>query len=127
MSQFPPPPAAPQGQFGAESDKQFTTTWLLSWLLGSFGADRFYLGQTGLGVAKLLTGGGCGIWALIDLIMVLTGGLRDAQGRALAGYEKNKAMAVWVTVGVTVGSMLLYFIFIAGLLAASTTTSLANF
>lgn len=43
------------------------TTILLAWLLGGFGADRFYLDQTGLGVVKLLTGGGCGIWWLIDI------------------------------------------------------------
>lgn len=43
------------------------TSLILAW----FSVDRFYLGQTGLGVAKLLTAGGCGIWSLIDLFTAM--------------------------------------------------------
>lgn len=46
--------------------KKPMTVLLLSIFLGSYGVDRFMLGDTGLGVAKLLTCGGCGIWAIID-------------------------------------------------------------
>ena len=45
---------------GLYSDKELVTTAIISWLVGVFGVDRFYLGYTGLGVAKLLTFGGCG-------------------------------------------------------------------
>jgi len=45
-----------------------------------------------------VTLGGCGIWALVDLIMVLVGSTRDAQGLPLAGYEANKKTAWIVTI-----------------------------
>ncbi len=58
-------------------------TFLLSYFLGVFGVDRFYMGQVGLGIAKLLTGGGCGLWALIDYILVGMGSMRDGDGDLL--------------------------------------------
>lgn len=68
---------------GDVSDKQWLTTLLLALFLGGFGAHRFYTGKTGTAIAQLLTVGGCGIWALIDIIMIATGSFKDAQGRAL--------------------------------------------
>jgi hypothetical protein len=68
---------------GVYSDKEFTTALLLSIFLGGLGVDRFYLGYSGLGVVKLLTLGGCGIWSLIDIILIATRGLGDFEGRPL--------------------------------------------
>lgn len=48
---------------------------LLAWLLGSLGVDRFYRGQIELGILKLITFGGCGIWALVDTILYTVGSL----------------------------------------------------
>jgi len=79
---FPPPPAAPNSS-GQQSDKEWLVAVLLSWFVGFLGIDRFYLGYTGLGIAKLLTGGGCGVWALIDAILITVGSVNDAQGRPL--------------------------------------------
>ena len=51
--------------------KNPTTMLLLSIFLGEFGVDRFMLGDTGLGVGKLLTFGGCLIWWFIDLFLIM--------------------------------------------------------
>jgi len=67
----------------AQAPKEFTTALLLSFFLGSLGVDRFYLGYTGIGVAKLLTLGGCGVWSLIDFILIATRNLTSADGQPL--------------------------------------------
>jgi len=69
---------------GVFSTKSYVTALLLSFFLGYLGVDRFYLGQTGLGVGKLLTFGGCGIWALIDFILIAMRKVTDSQGNPLA-------------------------------------------
>ncbi len=50
--------------------KDPTTTLVVSILAGSMGIDRFMIGDTGLGVGKLLTCGGGGIWTIIDWFMI---------------------------------------------------------
>ncbi|MEO0080045.1 MAG: TM2 domain-containing protein [candidate division WOR-3 bacterium] len=67
----------------AGEQKDWLTALLLSIFLGQLGIDRFYLGYIGLGIVKLLTAGGCGIWWLIDVILIATSKLKDAQGREL--------------------------------------------
>lgn len=53
---------------------------ILCLLVGGLGIHRFYLGYIWQGVVQLLTLGGCGIWALIDLIRIITGDLKPKDG-----------------------------------------------
>jgi len=50
--------------------KEPTTALIISIFGGAYGIDRFYIGDTGMGVGKLLTCGGLGIWAIIDWFMI---------------------------------------------------------
>lgn len=50
--------------------KEPSTALLLSIFAGYFGADRFYIGDTGLGIGKLLTCGGLGIWKIVDWFLI---------------------------------------------------------
>lgn len=64
----------------AYSGKSQVTAVILSALVGGLGIDRFYLGYTLLGILKLITLGGFGIWYIIDLILIATGDLGPKNG-----------------------------------------------
>ncbi len=90
-----PYPGGPMMQAGAPygidaitglpfSDKSKMVAGLLQIFLGWCGAGRFYTGHMGIAIAQILVGWlTCGIWPLIDGIMMLTGKVTDAEGRPL--------------------------------------------
>lgn len=63
-----------------KSPKDFTITVLLCFFLGVFGIHRFYVGKILTGILMLITGGGFGIWYLIDLIRLIMGIFTDDDG-----------------------------------------------
>ncbi|HKK87489.1 MAG TPA: TM2 domain-containing protein [Saprospiraceae bacterium] len=67
-------------QDGESKGKSQLIALILVALLGGLGIHRFYLGYTWQGVVQLLTAGGCGVWAIIDLIRIVTGDLKPNGG-----------------------------------------------
>lgn len=65
--------------------KDPTTSLIISILAGSMGIDRFIIGDTGIGVGKLLTCGGLGIWTIVDWFMI-QGATREKNMQKLQAY-----------------------------------------
>lgn len=68
---------------GSTSRRDWLAALLFAIFLGKFGIDRFYTGSIGLGILKLLTCGGAGIWWLVDIILLAVGSYRDGDGLPL--------------------------------------------
>ncbi|NLZ27423.1 MAG: TM2 domain-containing protein [Firmicutes bacterium] len=67
----------------ATQQKDWLTALLFCIFLGGLGIHRFYTGHTVTGIIQMLTLGGCGIWVLIDLITIVVGSFKDADGNEL--------------------------------------------
>ena len=70
----------------SQTEKRVLPTFLLCFLLGVFGAHRFYAGKPGTALLQLFTLGGLGIWVLIDLIFIITGNFSDGDGQKITEW-----------------------------------------
>lgn len=66
-----------------KSEKDWLVTLLLCIFFGGIGVHRFYAGKIGTGILQLITLGGCGIWTLVDLIMIIIGNFTDKDGNKI--------------------------------------------
>ena len=98
----------------------YLSTLLFCWILGCMGVHRFYSGHFASGMAQLLTFGGFGLWAYIDLILLSTNNFKDAKGRKLRDFCPNGArisliLAILILVMLI---LLIFLIFFAAIFAA---------
>jgi len=69
------------------SERKRVIALILCLIGGPFGFHRFYVGKNGTAVLMIFTLGGVWIWALIDLIMILTGNFTDKDGKKLEKWD----------------------------------------
>ncbi len=89
-----------------EERKSYSTTLLLCFMFGPLGLHRIYTGYVLIGLLQLMTGGGFGIWAIIDLISLWTNRYKDSNNNELEGYD---IVIVWLTAIIPVAIILLLF------------------
>ncbi|HLV99466.1 MAG TPA: NINE protein [Ktedonobacterales bacterium] len=80
---FPQPYPGYVGAYPMGERKDWLMTLLLCVFVGWLGIHRFYTGHILIGVLQLLTFGGCGVWTLVDLILIVTDNYKDANGYPL--------------------------------------------
>lgn len=73
--------------------RHFLAVFFISFMWGTFGVDRMYLGKWGTGILKLVTLGGFGLWTIVDIILIMGGVMRDKQGREMAQFAEYKTFA----------------------------------
>lgn len=65
------------------SNKKWLSTLVLCFILGTWGAHRFYVGKPITAILMILTGGGLGIWNIVDFILIAIGKFKDGEGNII--------------------------------------------
>lgn len=82
--------------------RHFLILFFFSFMWGTFGVDRMYMGLYASGILKLLTLGGFGFWTLSDFIIIMTGTFKDREGRVALQFNEYKKFAsrtiLWFTI-----------------------------
>lgn len=127
VAQAPAEPVAPtpiKVVKNGPRQRHFLAAFFISFMWGVFGADRMYMGYWGLGILKFATFGGLGIWAIVDLILIMGGSMRDRQGREMlqvAEYKKFAARTILIF-AIALG----VFLLITGIEIIAVVTQLIN-